>query len=70
MFLDDDPVIVWARQDGRPGVRTRSRPGAVAVACPDLCRRDRLAVQGDPDAVAALPTSEVLPELVSAPAAR
>jgi GNAT superfamily N-acetyltransferase len=63
MALDDDPLIVWARQDGRPGVRTWSRPGAVAVACPDLSRRDRLAVQGDPDAVAALLTAEVLPEV-------
>ena len=61
MILDDDPLIVWARQDGRPGVRTWSRPGAVAVACPDLSRRDRLVVQGEPGAVAALLTGEVLP---------
>ncbi len=60
MGLEDDPLIVWARQDGRPGVRTWSRPGAVAVACPDLCRKDRLAVHGDPDAVAGLLTGEVL----------
>ena len=61
--LIDDPLIVWARQDDRPGVRTWARPGAVAVACPDLSRRDRLAVQGDPDAVAGLLTGEVLPEV-------
>ncbi len=61
MTLDDDPLIVWARQDGRPGVRTWSRAGAVAVACPDLSRRDRVAVQGDPGAVAALLAEEVLP---------
>ena len=60
-MLDDDPLIVWARQDGRPGVRVWSRAGAVAVACPDLSRRDRLAVQGDPAAVAALLAGDVLP---------
>ncbi len=63
VILDDDPLIVWARQDGRPGVRTWSRPGAVAVACPGLSRRDRLAVHGDPDAVADLLTGEVLAEV-------
>jgi ribosomal protein S18 acetylase RimI-like enzyme len=63
MDLHDDPLIVWARQDGRPGVRAWSAPGAVAVACPDLSRRDRLAVHGDPDAVAGLLTREVLPRV-------
>jgi ribosomal protein S18 acetylase RimI-like enzyme len=63
VLLDDDPLIVWARQDARPGVRIWSRPDAVAVACPDLSRRDRLAVQGDPDAVAGLLAGEVLPQV-------
>lgn len=62
MIPDDDPLIRWARQDDRPGVRVWSGPDAVAVACPDLSRRDRLAVRGTPEAVAALLT-EVLPVL-------
>jgi len=55
-----DPLIQWTAQDLRPGVRTWVRAGAVAVACPDLSRHDRLAVHGEPDAVAAL-LGEVLP---------
>jgi GNAT superfamily N-acetyltransferase len=58
----DDPLIRWARQDDRAGVRVWSTPDAVAVACPDLSRRDRLAVQGTVGAVAAL-LAEVLPVL-------
>jgi hypothetical protein len=58
----DDPLIRWARQDDRPGVRVWSTSDAVAVACPDLSRRDRLAVRGPVDAVADLLT-EVLPEV-------
>ena len=57
-----DPLIRWAAQRMRPGVRAWLRAGAVAVACPDLSRRDRLAVRGEPDAVAAL-LAEVLPEV-------
>jgi ribosomal protein S18 acetylase RimI-like enzyme len=60
---DDDPLIRWARQDDRPGVRVWSTPDAVAVACPDLSRRDRLAVAGTPDAVAGLLASRVLAEV-------
>jgi len=60
--LEDDPLIVWARQGDRPGVRVFARPDAIAVACPDLSRRDRLAVRGTPDAVAGLLT-DVLPEV-------
>ena len=63
MSAEDDPLIAWARQDGRPGVRAWSRPGAVAVACPDLSRRDRLVVHGEPAVVAALLGEEVLPVL-------
>jgi ribosomal protein S18 acetylase RimI-like enzyme len=61
-MFDDDPLIRWARQDGRPGVRVFSGPDAVAVACPDLSRRDRLAVQGSADGVAAL-LADVLPQV-------
>lgn len=43
----DDPLLVWAAQDMRPGVRAWALGDAVAVACPDLARRDRLAVSGD-----------------------
>jgi GNAT superfamily N-acetyltransferase len=57
-----DPLVVWAAQDMRPGVRAWVREKAVAVACPDLSRRDRIAVQGEPDAVAAL-LRDVLPEV-------
>ncbi len=43
----DDPLLVWAAQDMRPGVRAWALGDAVAVACPDLARRDRVAVRGD-----------------------
>jgi ribosomal protein S18 acetylase RimI-like enzyme len=58
--VENDPLIVWARQDDKPGVRVWRAGDAVAVAAPDLCRRDRLAVAGHPSAVSALLT-EVLP---------
>jgi GNAT superfamily N-acetyltransferase len=54
----DDPLLRWAA--GQPGARIWERAGAVAVACADLSRRDRLAVSGDPPAVARL-LAEVLP---------
>ncbi|MGK5677731.1 GNAT family N-acetyltransferase [Actinoplanes sp. URMC 104] len=54
-----DPLMMWAAD--RPGVRVWTRPGATAVACPDLSRHDRLAIHGDPDAVARL-LEHVLPE--------
>jgi GNAT superfamily N-acetyltransferase len=60
MVLQDDPLIVWAA--GQPGARSWHTAGAIAVACPDLSRRDRLVVQGDPGDVVALLT-EVLPEI-------
>src|SRR5919112_1655194 len=60
MVLQNDPLIVWTA--GHPGARSWHPAGAIAVACPDLSRRDRLAVQGDPDDVVALLT-EVLPEI-------
>ncbi|MEV4639085.1 GNAT family N-acetyltransferase [Actinoplanes sp. NPDC049548] len=42
----DDPLLLWAAQGMRPGVRTWSLGDADAVACPDLSRFDRLAVRG------------------------
>jgi GNAT superfamily N-acetyltransferase len=50
----DDPLIVWAAQDMRPGVRAWADGEAVAVAVPQLSRRDRIAVVGDPTGVANL----------------
>lgn len=58
---DADPLILWAAQRMKPGVRAWIRPGAVVVACPDLSRRDRLAVWGSPGEVAGL-LREVVPE--------
>jgi GNAT superfamily N-acetyltransferase len=55
-----DPLIMWAAD--RPGTRSWIRPGAVAVACPDLSRRDRMPVYGEPAAVAEL-LREVLPQV-------
>jgi GNAT superfamily N-acetyltransferase len=60
MVLQDDPLIIWAA--GQPGARIWHTTGAIAVACPNLSRRDRLAVHGHPDDVVALLT-EVLPEI-------
>jgi ribosomal protein S18 acetylase RimI-like enzyme len=56
-----DPLIRWAAQRMRPGVRAWIRPEAVAVACPDLSCRDRMAVWGSPGAVIDL-LREALPE--------
>ena len=56
----DDPLIMWAAD--RPAARAWARDGAVAIACPDLSRRDRLPVHGEPAAVAAL-LRDVLPEV-------
>ncbi|GAA0499343.1 hypothetical protein Ade02nite_83100 [Paractinoplanes deccanensis] len=53
-----DPLMIWAAD--RPEARVFARAGAVAVACPDLSRRDRMPVHGDPDAVADL-LRDVLP---------
>lgn len=49
-----DPLIVWAGQGLRPGVRAWYDGDAVAVAAPDLSKRDRLAVLGPADAIARL----------------
>jgi GNAT superfamily N-acetyltransferase len=61
-MLVDDPLLVWTRQDGRPGVRVFTRGDATAVACPNVSKRDRLTVTGSvPDVVALV--REVMPEL-------
>jgi GNAT superfamily N-acetyltransferase len=44
----DDTVIMWAAQGLKPGARAWASGDAVAVACPDLFRRDRVFVLGDP----------------------
>jgi GNAT superfamily N-acetyltransferase len=54
----DDPVVRWVA--GQPGARIWERPGAVAVARAGVYRRDRLAIAGDPSAVARLLGDEVL----------
>ena len=48
---DDDPLIVWARQGDKPGVRVFRNADAIAVACPDVCRKDRVVVHGTADNV-------------------
>ena len=58
----DDPMIIWAAQGFGPGVRAWSDGDAVAVASPDLSRRDRLAVAGPVDAVGRL-AAKVLAEV-------
>ncbi|GAA2881734.1 hypothetical protein GCM10010517_44770 [Streptosporangium fragile] len=50
----DDALVVWGAQGMRAGVRAWALGEAVAVACPDLNRRDRLTVRGEPAQVAAL----------------
>lgn len=52
----DDPLLVWAAQGLRSGVRAWALGDAVAVAvaCAALGRRDRLALRGPAPAVAAL----------------
>jgi GNAT superfamily N-acetyltransferase len=57
-----DPLIVWAGQGFRPGVRAWYDGDAVAVAAPDLSKRDRLAVLGPADSVARL-AAEVFAEV-------
>ncbi|GIM88699.1 GNAT family N-acetyltransferase [Paractinoplanes toevensis] len=57
----DDPVLLWAAD--QPGARFWIRPGAMAVACADLCTKDRIAIHGDPAEVAALLCDEVFPDV-------
>ncbi len=45
----DDLMVVWAAQGMAPGVRVFASGEAVAVASPDLSRRDRLVVAGPLD---------------------
>ncbi|MFJ2033012.1 GNAT family N-acetyltransferase [Streptosporangium sp. NPDC087985] len=59
---DDDPLLVWAAQGMRGGVRAWVLGEAVAVASPDLNRRDRLTVRGNASEVARL-VGLVWPEL-------
>jgi len=56
---DGDSVVLWAAQGMAPGVRAWRRGDAVAVAAPFVACRNRLAVRGPADQVAALVT-EVL----------
>jgi ribosomal protein S18 acetylase RimI-like enzyme len=57
-----DPLLVWAAQGFRPGVRAWAHGDAVAVAAAELSYRDRLVVRGGlGDAVALL--RGILPEL-------
>ncbi|MFF5207650.1 GNAT family N-acetyltransferase [Streptosporangium sp. NPDC000396] len=60
----DDTLIVWTAQGMRDGVRAWALGEAVAVACPQLNRRDRLTVRGPAHQVAAL-VRLALPELGS-----
>ncbi|MFI0420635.1 GNAT family N-acetyltransferase [Spongiactinospora sp. 9N601] len=50
----DDSLVMWAAQRLDGGVRAFRLGDAVAVASPDLCRRDRLAVAGPAGAAARL----------------
>jgi ribosomal protein S18 acetylase RimI-like enzyme len=59
---ENDPMIVWAGQGFRPGVRAWYDGDAVAVAAPELSKRDRLAVAGPVDSVARL-AAEVFAEV-------
>ncbi|MER7210393.1 GNAT family N-acetyltransferase [Streptosporangium sp. NPDC020072] len=58
----DDTIVMWAAQGMRPGIRAWAHGEAVAVASPDLNRRDRLTVRGPAGQVAVL-VRRVLPEL-------
>ncbi|WP_440066643.1 GNAT family N-acetyltransferase [Streptosporangium sp. OZ121] len=49
-----DPLVLWGAQAMGPGVRAWALGEAVAVACPDLNRRDRLTVCGPAGAVSTL----------------
>ena len=53
----DDPLIVWAAQGFGSGIRTWYDGDAVAVASPDLSKRDRLSVAGPAVDAARLVTS-------------
>ncbi|MEV5411430.1 GNAT family N-acetyltransferase [Thermopolyspora sp. NPDC052614] len=50
----DDTLIMWAAQGLRPGARAWALGDSIAVACPDLFRRDRVFVLGEPAEAAAL----------------
>ncbi|MCO8276612.1 GNAT family N-acetyltransferase [Actinoplanes sp. TRM 88003] len=56
----DDPFLRWAAD--RPGVRIWIEPAAAAVAVPALSRHDRVAIHGEPHALAGL-LRRVLPEV-------
>ncbi|MER5648776.1 GNAT family N-acetyltransferase [Streptosporangium sp. NPDC002524] len=49
-----DALVLWGAQAMAPGVRAWALGEAVAVACPDLNRRDRLTVYGEPGPVSTL----------------
>jgi ribosomal protein S18 acetylase RimI-like enzyme len=49
-----DALVLWGAQGMGPHVRAWALGEAVAVACPDLNRRDRLTVCGEPGAVSTL----------------
>ncbi|MFF3438579.1 GNAT family N-acetyltransferase [Streptosporangium sp. NPDC002721] len=49
-----DALLLWGAQGMGPGVRAWALGEAVAVACPDLNRRDRLTVGGSPGPVSTL----------------
>jgi len=57
-----DPLIIWAAQGFDRGVQAWYDGDAVAVASPELSKRDRLAVAGPVDALARL-SSRVLAEV-------
>jgi hypothetical protein len=56
----DDPLIAWGRQ----GTRIWERGDAIALASPNLSRRDRLVVAGSPADAGRL-VREVLPAICS-----
>ncbi|MGW4420692.1 GNAT family N-acetyltransferase [Streptosporangium sp. NPDC004631] len=58
----DDTLIMWAAQGMRDGVRAWALGEAVAVASPELNRRDRLVVRGPAGQVAAV-LRRALPEI-------
>src|SRR5689334_7964935 len=58
--IEKDPLMRWAL--AARDARVWRRAGAVVVACPDLSHWDRLVMNGDPAALAAL-LPEVLPEV-------
>ena len=49
-----DPQCVWVAQGLQTGGRAWEHAGAVAVACPGLCGRDRLVIRGPAVAAGAL----------------